>query len=355
MDGIDRRLVAALQVSPRASWGEIGRAVGEHERTVARRLQRLIADGVVRVTAIYDDLRTGHGRPVHLHVQVRPGAVGEVARALAERPDTRSVYALTGATDVGCELVAPSREELHHILSTQVCGIDGVLQTQTQVVLHTFTTVAEWHAPFLSDGEVAELRPAPPPEHLPEVAEGPAPPPEVAESRPAPPPECLPDEEGLSPLEQEIAELLAADGRIAFTAVAERLDLSVPTARRRVTSLIERRLLLPRAEVEPALLGLEVEAMLWLKVRPDGLDLVGRRLAAHPNVRYCAATSGNHSLIVQVVAAHEADLYRFLTGVAGRHDEITDVDLTLITRAYKRGHLHKSGLLTLAHQWEKTP
>jgi DNA-binding Lrp family transcriptional regulator len=326
VDVLDRRLVAALQVSPRASWGELGRAVGEHERTVARRLQRLITEGVVRVTAIYDDLRTGHGRPAHLHVHVRPGAASQVAKALADRPDTRSVYALTGAADLGCELVSPSREALHHILSAEISAIDGVLRTETQVVLHTFRTVAEWHAPFLTEQEVAELRPAPPPE-------------------------CLPDEEGLSPLEQEIAELLTADGRIAFTAVAERLDISVPTARRRVTSLIERRLLLPRAEVEPALLGLEVEAMLWLKVRPYGLDQVGQRLAEHPNVRYCAATSGTHSLIVQVVTAHEADLYRFMTGVVGSFDEITDNDLTLITRAYKRGHLHKSGLLTL----EKTP
>ncbi len=58
---------------------------------------------------------------------------------------------------------------------------------------------------------------------------------------------------------------------------------------------------------------------------------------------------------MQVVAAHEAALYRFMTGVVGRHDEITDVDLTLITRAHKRGHLHKSGLLTLDHRWETTP
>ncbi|WP_336207615.1 Lrp/AsnC family transcriptional regulator [Nonomuraea sp. LPB2021202275-12-8] len=322
MDVLDRRLVSALQVSPRASWGEIGRAVGEHERTVARRLQRLIADGVVRVTAIYDDLRSGHGRPVHLHVQVRPGTAARVAVAIATRLDTRSVYALTGATDVGCELVSPSREALHDILSTQISEIDGVLQTQTQVVLHTFMTVAEWHAPYLTEQELAELRPAPPPA-------------------------SLPDEDGLSPLEQEIAELLAADGRIAFTAIAERLEVSVPTARRRVASLLDRRLLLLRAETEPALLGLEVEAQLWLKVRPHGLDRVGQTLAAHPNVRYCAATTGTHSLIVQVAVTHEADLYRFLSGVVGLLDEVTDVNVTLITRAYKRGHLHKSGLLTL--------
>ncbi|MBB5074888.1 Lrp/AsnC family transcriptional regulator [Nonomuraea endophytica] len=322
MDVLDRRLIAALQVSPRASWGEIGRVIGEHERTVARRLQRVINEGMVRVTAIYDDLRTGHGRPVHLHVQVQPGASAKVAAALSERGDTRSVYSLTGEADLGCELVAPSRDMLHDIVSSEVTEISGVLQTRTQVVLHTFTTVAEWHAPFLTPEEVAELSPV--------YSAGP-----------------LPDQDGLSPLEKEIAELLVADGRAAFTAIAERLDVSLPTARRRVASLLDRRLLLLRAEIEPALLGLEVEAQIWLKVRPHGLDQVGLTLAAHPDVRYCAATSGTHSVIVQVVAAHEADLYRFLTNVVGPIDDVTDVNVTLITRAHKRGHLRKSGLLTL--------
>ncbi|NUR85045.1 MAG: Lrp/AsnC family transcriptional regulator [Nonomuraea sp.] len=326
MDVLDRRLVAALQVNPRASWGDIGRAVGEHERTVARRLQRLITDGQLRVTAIHDDLRTGHGRPVHLNVQVRPGTAAQVAVALAERRDTRSVYSVTGAADLGCELVAPTREALHDIVAAEITEIDGVVQTQTQVVLHTFRTVAEWHAPYLTETEVKELS-------LPAPAEDP------------------PELDVLSPMEQEIAELLAGDGRIGFTAIAERLAVSVPTARRRVASLLERRLLHLRAEVEPALLGLEVEAKLWLAVRPHGLDLVGTELARHPGVRYCAATSGTHSVIVQVAVPHEADLYRFLTTVVGPLDDVTDVNVTLITRAYKRGYLRKSGLLTL----ERTP
>ncbi|MFD1931545.1 MULTISPECIES: Lrp/AsnC family transcriptional regulator [Nonomuraea] len=317
MDVLDRRLVAALQVSPRASWGEIGRAVGEHERTVARRLQRLISDGAVQVTAIYDDLRSGHGRPVHLHVQVRPGTAAAVADALAVRADTRSVYSVTGAADIGAELVAPTRAALHEILNVEVHGIDGVAGTQTQVVLHTFRTVAEWHAPYLTDEEVGLLRPAATPVEL-------------------------PDHDGLSPLESEVAELLVADGRIGFTAIADQLGISVPTARRRVASLLERRLLMLRAEVEPSLLGLDVEAQLWLRVRPHGLDQVGERLTKDPGVRYCAATSGTYTMLVQVAVAHEADLYRFLTEVVGPLDDVTDVNVTLITRAYKRGFLRKS-------------
>ncbi|MEV4183082.1 Lrp/AsnC family transcriptional regulator [Streptosporangium canum] len=327
LDDLDRRLVAALQVAPRATWGEIGGAVGEHERTVARRLQRLMSTGAVRVTAILDELRCGLGTPVHLHVRVSPCTAEQVAEALSIRPDTRSVYAVTGAADIGCELVAPSRHLLHEILTAQIPATPGIAQTRTQVVLHTFQTVAEWHAPYLSGEQVARLRATAP--------------------TPAGP---LPEHLELTGAERDIVGLLAGDGRIGFTAIAERLEVSVPTARRRVASLLERGAVHLRAEVEPALLGLEVEAQLWLSVRAHGLDEVGETLAAHPSVRYCAATSGTHTMIVQVAAAHEAELYRFLTTVVGPLDDVTDVNVTLITRAYKRGHLRKSGLLTLECQ-----
>ncbi|WP_433256815.1 Lrp/AsnC family transcriptional regulator [Streptosporangium sp. CA-135522] len=325
-DDLDRRLATALQVSPRATWGEIGGAVGEHERTVARRLQRLLSTGAVRVTAILDELRCGLGTPVHLHVQVRPCTAEQVAEALSARPDTRSVYAVAGAADIGCELVAPSRDLLHEILISQIPATPGIVQTRTQVVLHTFQTVAEWHAPYLTREQVALLRAG------------------------APAPVAPPERVELTAAEMDVVGLLAADGRIGFTAIAERLDMSVPTARRRVAALVERGIVHLRAEMEPALLGLEVEAQLWLSVRAHGLDEVGQTLAGHPSVRYCAATSGTHTMIVQVVVAHEAELYRFLTTVVGPLDDVTDVNVTLVTRAYKRGHLRKSGLLTLEYR-----
>ncbi|MGQ0718017.1 MAG: Lrp/AsnC family transcriptional regulator [Pseudonocardiales bacterium] len=316
LDELDRRLVAALQVSPRASWGQIARALAEQERTVARRLQRLLASDAVRVTAVHDDLRCGLGNPVHVQVRVDPGATDRVGEALATRPDTRGVFAVTSTADIWCELVAPSKEQLHDILTREIPRTVGVRDTRTQAVLRTFITVAEWHAPYLSDEEVAALVGT-------TVAPLPAPPERVT----------------LTPVEQKVASLLVADGRATFTDLAAALGVSVPTARRWVTSLSERRLLHLRAEVSPALLGLPVEAQLCLVIRPTELERVGIALARHPGVRYCAATAGTYDLIVEVSVAHEGELYRFITNTIGRLSDQIDVEATLITRAYKRGHL----------------
>lgn len=316
LDDLDRRLIAALQVSPRASWGEIACALAEHERTVARRLQRLLASHAVRVTAIHDDLRCGLGNPVHVQVRVTPGATDQVGEALASRHDTRGVFAVTGTANIWCELVAASKDRLHDILTAEIPRTVGVRDTRAYAVLRTFITVAEWHAPYLSNEEVAALAPA--------------------TVTPVPTPlECA----TLTPAEQKVASLLVDNGRTSFTDLAAALSVSVPTARRWVNSLLERRLLHLRAEVSPALLGLPVQAQLCLVVRPSELECVGIALARHPGVRYCAAMAGTYNLIVEVSVTHEGELYRFITDTIGGLSDQIDVETTLITRAYKRGHL----------------
>ncbi|MEU1880716.1 Lrp/AsnC family transcriptional regulator [Streptosporangium sp. NPDC020072] len=323
---MDRRLVAALQISPRATWGDLGRVLGENERTVARRVQRMLAVGAIRITATYDDLRAGVGSPVHVRVSTEPGSVDATARVLAARPDVRGVFAITGAADLWCELVASGEgplRNLHGILADEIPAVPGVRATEAQVVLRTFTTVADWHAPLLSEQECAAVEAL----GVPLLAE-------------------LPDRVDFGGVDRQVAEMLVRDGRMSYTQIADELGISVPTARRKVTSLLEQQMVHLRVEAEPALLGLRVEAQLGLEVRPAGLDEVGRALARHPGVRYCAAIAGSHDLLVEVCLAHEADLYRFVTRVVGGLTDVVDVDMAFITRAYKRGHLPKDGLLT---------
>jgi AsnC-type helix-turn-helix domain len=51
LDDDDRRLIAALQVRPRASWTELGAVLGPSPLTLALRWARLSAAGVAWLTA----------------------------------------------------------------------------------------------------------------------------------------------------------------------------------------------------------------------------------------------------------------------------------------------------------------
>ena len=52
LDVLDRRLVHALQVDGRASFGRIAEVLGATDRTLARRYRRLRAAGLLRVVGV---------------------------------------------------------------------------------------------------------------------------------------------------------------------------------------------------------------------------------------------------------------------------------------------------------------
>ncbi|MET9531225.1 Lrp/AsnC ligand binding domain-containing protein [Streptomyces sp. NPDC006649] len=322
----NRRVVAALQVNPRAGVGEIARILGEHERTVARRVQRLADSRAIRPTATYDVMRCGLGNSVGLRLQAAPGALEKTAQALAEHPELRTVLALCGrSSTLWCETLLPYGSRLHTLMAEGVPGLPGlpdITLVEAHFTLKTFTTEASWHVPLLAPDERRQL--------LASMVQ---------------PLADLADHYELTPTDRRVADALAEDARISLTDLSRRFGFSVATAGRRVSSLLERRMIQLRTEIEPALLGHPFEAQLHLKVGPAGLDHVGAELAGCPEVRYCAAVTGTSNLLVQVCVESEAHLYRFLGERLGALPQITEVATELVVHAFKRGSVLKDGVL----------
>ncbi len=98
--------------------------------------------------------------------------------------------------------------------------------------------------------------------------------------------------------------------------LARSLGLNVTTTRRRMESLNRRGLMHPRTEVVPSLFGLGLEALVWLRVPMARLEKVGTALAAAPEVKFIAATTGTSQLLANVLVKDADKFYEFLTGPA---------------------------------------
>ncbi|MEK2476871.1 Lrp/AsnC ligand binding domain-containing protein [Streptomyces noursei] len=59
-------------------------------------------------------------------------------------------------------------------------------------------------------------------------------------------------------------------------------------------------------------------------------------LAVHPQVRFCAATTGPANLVVALAAADLDALYTFLTDAVGPLDGVTALDSTPLLATVKR-------------------
>lgn len=91
-----------------------------------------------------------------------------------------------------------------------------------------------------------------------------------------------------------------------------------------------------RAIVEPANVGLPVEAILWVRVAPSEVREVGRLVAEAPGVRYAVMVMGEYQIMVNVNTRTLQELRSFLT----ESDWVTRalaIRSSTVVRAFKRG------------------
>ncbi|AXJ10867.1 Lrp/AsnC family transcriptional regulator [Arthrobacter sp. PM3] len=286
---LDRRIIAALQVDGRASWAKIAATLGEPERTVARRGPELLRQGRVRIRALSNPRRFRHTEQFVLKATCTPGTAGIAASALARRPDTLYTFLLTGSADCAAEMSSPV-STFSDLLIRDIGSLPGVSSASTYPVLNYFRTMHQWDPGVLTPDEVAAL----------------------GGDAYVQAPTDLGQAPQLGKEDRQILRTLERDGRVSFEELSRVTGLSVQTAQRRVEKLRSEGSLYIRAVFEPALLGLPVEVLLWVKVPFPDLDHVGAELTHDPSVRYAAVLAGDFQLLIDAVFPSRAALYDYL-------------------------------------------
>jgi DNA-binding Lrp family transcriptional regulator len=264
------------------------------------------------------------GRSTVVAVRCAPGQARVAATALARRPDCVFAHVLTGTPDCVAELQCP-RDRLARLVMDELPGLPGMVETFTLPVLRHVRTIREWHAGLLTAAEIAAL----------------------GEGAPtAPVGDVMPPVDSLGELPRSdrlLVQALAEDGRCTYDELARVAAVSEATARRRLTALRREGRVRIRAVVEPALLGLPVEAVLRVRARPAHLPSVATELSTSARVRYASVVTGEHQLLVLTAFPDEAALYDFVTDSPWLRNTAA-VDVSLVLTSLKRGGVPASWL-----------
>lgn len=138
MDDIDRALIAALRRDGRASWAELGRAVGLSGPSVTERVNRLERAGVVRGYHARVD-HAALGRSVAAIVGVHLSDTSDqdaVADALGRLEEIEDCWFVAGDESFLLKVRVPDMTALEATLS-RLRKVRGVARTRTTVVLST--------------------------------------------------------------------------------------------------------------------------------------------------------------------------------------------------------------------------
>lgn len=148
IDTIDLKIVDWLMEDGRLPSAEIARRIGGiSERSVRYRIERMVSQGIIRISAIPDPRALGFSVIADVSIEVEPGDVLQVARKLAEYACVSYVGCATGQRDVSVQIVAHDNAELYTFVTEVVGKVPGVRKTTTSIIPIVLKDVYQWHIP----------------------------------------------------------------------------------------------------------------------------------------------------------------------------------------------------------------
>ena len=135
LDEIGRKIIQHLQKDGRAKNSDIARRLGVSEGTVRRRIKSLLAEDILRVSAIPNLEKLGYGTLAIIGIQVDPERVNEVADQVSTFSEARTVSVTTGAFDIFVWVAVKSTESLGNFIREKMGNVSGIRRTETFVSL----------------------------------------------------------------------------------------------------------------------------------------------------------------------------------------------------------------------------
>lgn len=313
LDTLDRQIMAALVRNGRAPWRLIAEVLGQQERTVARRGNKLLDSGTVRINAFINPAAVTSRTSFLLRVKAAPRELRQVCSWLADQDESSWVSALSGSNEaVAGIFLAP--DELAELLYHRLAQVEGIQSFTMMPLFEYFRTPSGWTPDILSKEQYAALHPD-------------------EDGRMAGTATIRPPFDDTSRM---LARLLHRNGRAAVDELASDLSVSKATVSRRLDAMTGSGTLFIRAVVDLAALGFPVESLITITCEGGATEGPGEYLANLPVTRWAAASG--EQLTAQVAVATLEDLRRLLADLQKRED-VASARSSIYAEVFKRSTL----------------
>lgn len=310
LDALDRQIMAALVRNGRAPWRLIAEVLGQQERTVARRGNKLLESGAVRINAFINPAAVSSRAAFLLRVQAAPRELRQVCSWLADQEESSWVSALSGSSEGVAEMfLAP--DELAELLYHRLAKVEGVQSFTMMPLFEYFRTPSGWTPDVLDKEQYAALHP----DEDGRLA--------GTATRQAP----------FDDTSRMLAGLLHRNGRATMDDLASELSVSKATVSRRLEAMTSSGTLFIRAVVDLASLGFPIESLISITCAQAGTAGPAEYLASLPVTRWVAASG--EQVLAQVAVAALDDLRPLLADLQGR-DGVTAVQSSIYAEIFKR-------------------
>lgn len=137
----------------------------------------------------------------------------------------------------------------------------------------------------------------------------------------------------------EILSTLQTDGRITWSQLAKRANLSASAVQRRVEALLERGVIENfTVNLNEAMLGHNVKAFVTVHIERQNMELAEdfrRRVREHPQVQACHMISGSIDFILEIVASDLDAFGKFIDAELLSMPAVKDASSSIVLKVVK--------------------
>ena len=144
LDELDYQIMRELHANARISAADIARNTHSNERTIRKRIDRLIKSGVFRLTAILDPEAFGYITAADIFLEADPAYEKLILDKLMHMPEITYVAFGQGSNEISLEARFKNNDELREFLRTKLHNLPGVKVTGYALVPRIFRNIDEW-------------------------------------------------------------------------------------------------------------------------------------------------------------------------------------------------------------------
>lgn len=147
LDDLDKRILAHMQEDGRITFVDLASYLGVSEGTIRKRVKRLEERGIMKTMGVTDPLKMGLDTVAFIWLKINRHYMESVIEQLQVLAEVRYLVVTTGEHDLVAMVVLPNREELVALLNKKLAQIEGIVGTETSIVLQIHKQIHDW-APF---------------------------------------------------------------------------------------------------------------------------------------------------------------------------------------------------------------
>jgi len=156
-DKTDLKIIELLMEDGRMPAAEIARRIGDtSERAVRYRIDRMVADGLIRISAVANPRKFGFSVIADVFVEVEPPQIQDVVNRLSKFDFVSYLACSIGEQDISVQVVAKDTAEVYHIATEIIGKMPGVRKTTTSIVPMVVRDIYQWRVPCLPNSDAKD-------------------------------------------------------------------------------------------------------------------------------------------------------------------------------------------------------